>query len=108
MSETPKTHEEMSNVAARVTRQVESLLDEAQPVISRVSHLVKEELNGLSDSGKGALSEAKNKLGKEVQHVRISTEHIIQHDPIRSVLVAAGTGAVAALMVSWLLRSRTQ
>jgi hypothetical protein len=38
----------------------------------------------------------------------VSTEHIIQHDPIRSVLIAAGTGAAVALAASWLLRSRSQ
>lgn len=108
MSEFKNTPEEMANTGARVIRQVEGLVDDAQPVINRMSHLVKEELQGLNASGKDALSDAKHRLEKETQHVRASTEHIIQHDPIRSVLIAAGTGAAAALMVSWLLRSRTQ
>jgi ElaB/YqjD/DUF883 family membrane-anchored ribosome-binding protein len=52
------------------------------------------------------MSDAKHKLEKEARHVRVTTEHFIQHEPLTSVLIAAGTGAAAALAVSWLMRSR--
>jgi hypothetical protein len=54
------------------------------------------------------VSDAQPKLEKEAHHVRLTTENIIQHDPIRSVLIAAGTGAAVALAASWLMRSRSQ
>ena len=108
MSDTKTALEKISSLGARVSNQVEGMVDEAQPALSRMSHRVKDELHDLSESGKEALSDAKHKLEKEAHHVRVTTEHIIQHDPIRSVLIAAGTGAAVALAASWLLRSRTQ
>lgn len=108
MSDSKTTHERISSLGARVTSQVESMVDEAQPALNRMPHRVKDELHDLSESGKEALSDAKHKLEKEAHHVRMTTEHIIQHDPIRSVLIAAGTGAAVALAASWFMRSRSQ
>jgi ElaB/YqjD/DUF883 family membrane-anchored ribosome-binding protein len=108
MSDSKTAHEKISSLGARVTSQAEGLVDEAQPVLNRVTHRVKDELHDLSESGKEALSDAKYKLEKEAHHVRVTTEHIIQHDPIRSVLIAAGTGAAVALAASWFVRSRSQ
>jgi ElaB/YqjD/DUF883 family membrane-anchored ribosome-binding protein len=98
MSDSKTAHEKISSLGARVTSQVEGLVDEAQPALSRMTHRVKDELHDLSESGKEALSDAKHKLEKEAHHVRLTTEHII----------AAGTGAAVALAASWLLRSRSQ
>lgn len=108
MSDTKTVHEKMSTVGARVSGQVDDMLDDARPVISRMSHRVQDELHDLSESGKEALADAKHKLEKEARHVHETTTHWIQHDPIRSVLIAAGTGAVAALAVAWFVRSRQQ
>ena len=108
MSDSQTAHEKISSLGARVTSQFEGLVDEAQPAINRMTHRLKDELHGLSESGKEALSDAQHKLEKEAHHVRLTTENIIQHDPIRSVLIAAGTGAAVALAASWLMRSRSQ
>jgi ElaB/YqjD/DUF883 family membrane-anchored ribosome-binding protein len=108
MSDSKTAHEKISSLGARATSQVEGLVDEAQPALNRMAHRVKDELLDLSESGKSALSDAKLKLEKEAHHVRVTTEHIIQHEPIRSVLVAAGTGAAVALAASWFMRSRSQ
>jgi ElaB/YqjD/DUF883 family membrane-anchored ribosome-binding protein len=108
MSDSQTAHEKISSLGARVTSQFEGLVDEAQPALNRMTHRLKDELHGLSESGKEALSDAQHKLEKEAHHVRLTTENIIQHDPIRSVLIAAGTGAAVALAASWLMRSRSQ
>lgn len=106
MSDSKTATEKMSSLGARLAHQVEGLVDETQPAYSRASHRIKDELHDLGESGKEALSDAKHKLEKEAQHVRSTTESLIQHDPIRSVFIAAATGASAALLVSWLMRSR--
>ena len=108
MSDTKTVHEKMATMGARVSGQVDNILDDARPTISRMSHLVQDELHDLGQSGKEALSDVKHKLEKEARHVRETTTHWIQHDPLRSVLIAAGTGAVAALAVAWFVRSRQQ
>jgi ElaB/YqjD/DUF883 family membrane-anchored ribosome-binding protein len=108
MSDSKTAHEKISSLGARVTSQVEGLVDKAQPALNRMTDRVKDELHDLSESGKEVFSDAKHKLEKEAHHVRVSTEHIIQYDPIRSVLIAAGTGAAVALAASWFMRSRSQ
>jgi ElaB/YqjD/DUF883 family membrane-anchored ribosome-binding protein len=106
MSEPKTTHEKISSLGASVSNSVNEAMDEARPAIGRMGNLVQEELNNLSDTGQKACAEAKRKLEKEAQHVRVTTEHYIQHAPLNSVLIAAGVGAAAALGVCWLMRSR--
>jgi len=106
MSDLKTTHEKISSMGASVSSKVNEAMDEARPVMSRMSHVVQEELNSLGDTGKEAYAEAKRKLEKEAQHVRVTTEHYIQHAPLNSVLIAAGVGAAAALGVCWLMRAR--
>jgi ElaB/YqjD/DUF883 family membrane-anchored ribosome-binding protein len=108
MSDSKTVQEKISSLGARVNSQVQGLVEEVQPTLQRMTHLVKDELQDLSESGQEAFSDAKHKLEKEAHHVRVTTEHIIQHDPIRSVLIAAGTGAAIALAASWFMRSRSK
>lgn len=108
MSNTKTTNEKISSLGAGITSQVEDLVDEARPALDRMSHRVKDEWHDLTESGKEALTDAKHKLETEAKHVRLTTEHMIHHDPIRSVLIAAGTGAAIALAASWFIRSRSQ
>lgn len=100
------SHEKMASLGASVGETLNAALDEARPAVSRLSHRVQDELQSLSESSKEAYADTKHKLEKEAQHVRVTTEHYIQHAPISSVLVAASAGAVAALGVCWLMRSR--
>jgi ElaB/YqjD/DUF883 family membrane-anchored ribosome-binding protein len=106
MSDFKSATEKISSLGASVNSNVDELLNEARPVLSRMTDRVKDELHDLSESGKEAMSDVKHKLEKEARHVRVTTEHFIQHEPLTSVLIAAGTGAAAALAVSWLMRSR--
>ena len=106
MSDPKTTHEKISSLGASVTSSVNEAIDEARPAMSRMGHMVQDELHSLGDTGKEAYAQAKRKLEKEAQHVRVTTEHYIQHAPLNSVLIAAGVGAAAALGVCWLMRSR--
>jgi ElaB/YqjD/DUF883 family membrane-anchored ribosome-binding protein len=106
MSDLKTATEKMTSLGTSVNSNVDELLNEARPVLSRMTHRVKDELHDLSESGKDAMSDVKHKMEKEARHVRVTTEHFIQHEPLTSVLIAAGTGAAAALAVSWLMRSR--
>ena len=108
MSDPKTASENISSLGNRVTRQMEGLIDEAQPALNRMTHRVKDEWHDLNESGKEALLDAQHKLEKEARHVRLSAERIIEHDPIRSVMIAAGTGAALALAASWIMRSRSR
>lgn len=107
MSDPKTTHEKISSLGTTVSGRVNEALDEARPALSRMGQRAMDKLNNLSESGQEAYADAKHELQKEAHHVRVTTEHYIQHAPLSSVLVAAGLGAVAAWGVSWLMRSRT-
>lgn len=106
MSDLKTTQEKMSTMGAHVSSQVSDALKEARPVMERVSHRIKDELNHMGEAGKDAAADVKHKIENEAHHVRVTAEHFIQHQPLNAVLMAAGTGAVAAMAVSWLMRSR--
>lgn len=106
MSDVKTTPEKMSSLGTSATSPVDQLINEARPVFSRMTDRVKDELHELGESGKEAMSDVKHKLQDEARQVRVKTEHYIQHEPMASVLIAAGTGAAAALAVSWFMRSR--
>lgn len=55
---------------------------------------------GIADSVNAALIEGK------VRHAKQAAENYIHHAPLKSVLIAAGTGAATALAVSWLMHLR--
>jgi ElaB/YqjD/DUF883 family membrane-anchored ribosome-binding protein len=108
MSDQKTAHEKIASLGASMSSQVNEALQQAEPAMNRMGHRVKDELHNLSESGKDAYADAMHKLEKEAHHARITTEHLIQHSPINAVLIAAGTGALAALAVSWFMRSRQQ
>ena len=106
MSDQKTAHEKISALGANISNNVNEALQGAQPAMNRMSHRVKDELHSLEESGKDAYADAKHKIEKEAHHARVTTEHLIQSAPFNAVLIAAGTGALAALAVSWFMRSR--
>ncbi len=108
MSDQKTAQEKISSLGANISSNVNEALHDAQPAMNRMDKRVRDELHNLGESGKDVYADAMHKLEKEAHHVRVTTEHLIQQSPFNSVLIAAGTGAVAALAVSWLMRSRQQ
>ena len=60
----------------------------------------------MGDVGMDAAADVKHKIENEAHHVRVTAAHFVQHQPLNAILIAAGTGALAAMAASWLLRSR--
>lgn len=106
MTEFNTATEKMSSLGASVSSNVEELLSEARPALSRMTDRVKDEWHELGETGKEAISGVKHKIENEARNVKVTTEHFIQHEPFKSVLIAAGTGAAVAMALTWLLRSR--
>lgn len=107
MSDPKNVQEKMSSLGARIASNANEAMREARPAVDRVTHRVKDELSHLRESGEEAVSDVQHKIEKEARKVRVNAEHLIQHQPFNSILIAAGTGAVAALAVSWFMHSRT-
>ncbi len=108
MSELKTSQEKLSALSADISDSVNEALHKARPAINHMADRMSDGLHDLAQHGKEAVLEAEHKLEQEARHAKALADHYIQHAPIQSVLIAAGTGAVAALAVSWFMRSRTQ
>ena len=107
MSDQKPPQETLSSFGAGLSSTVNEALQEARPAFSRMADRVTESMHELADQSRDAACEAERQVESKVRHIRVSAEHYIQHSPFKSVLIAAGTGAVTALAVSWLMRSRS-
>lgn len=106
MSDPQTPQEKMSSLRADVTGTVKDVLNEARPALNRVADRVNDSVHDLLNQGKEAACKAERQLENEARHLRATAEHHIQHAPIKSILIAAGTGAATALAAAWLMRSR--
>lgn len=106
MSDSKTAQEKIASMGANVSSHVNDAIKEARPVMERVSHRIKDELNHMGDVGMDAAADVKHKIENEAHHVRVTAAHFVQHQPLNAILIAAGTGALAAMAASWLLRSR--
>jgi ElaB/YqjD/DUF883 family membrane-anchored ribosome-binding protein len=106
MSDPKIAQEKVATLGASVASSVDEALQQALPAMDRITHRFKDDLHDLGNSGKDLAMDVKHKLESEVQRHRLNAEQFIQRKPLNSVLIAAGTGALTALAVSWLLRSR--
>lgn len=106
MSDQKSVNEKMASLGESISSNLNEALHGAQPAINRMGQCMKDELHQFGESGREAVSGVKQKLDREVQHVRVTAEHHIQQQPLSSVVIAAGAGAAVALAVSWLMRSR--
>ena len=96
----------MSSLRADVTSTVNDVLNEARPALNRVADRVNDSVHDLLNQSKTAAYKAEQQLENEARHLRATAEHHIQRAPMKSILIAAGTGAATALAAAWLMRSR--
>eukprot|EP01030_Chromulinospumella_sphaerica_P006242 gene6242-6102_t len=87
----------MSAVGADISGKVNDVIDEARPVLHRIADRVSDTAQELAQKGKDAAHEAQEQLEIGAQRVRENAEHYVQNAPLKSLLLAAGTGAAVAL-----------
>jgi ElaB/YqjD/DUF883 family membrane-anchored ribosome-binding protein len=105
MSDNTSPSEKMSSLGAGISGVVNDMLNEARPAFQRMAEQAQCTMHDMAIQSQDEALDAKHQLEKGVRHVRVTAEHYIQHAPIRSVLIAAGTGAATALAAFWLMRS---
>ncbi|OYU32845.1 MAG: hypothetical protein CFE39_01540 [Comamonadaceae bacterium PBBC2] len=108
MTDHKTPQEKMATFSAGLTSSVSDALHEARPAMNRLADRVNDGLSDLAAKGKDAALDAEHEVHKRALHAQHAAEKLIQHAPIRSVLIAAGTGAVTALAVSWLMHLRKE
>ena len=106
MTDHKTPQEKMAALGAGISNSVSDALHEARPAMHRLTDQVNDHLNDLAAKGKDAALDAEHEVHKRALHAQYAAEKLIQHAPIRSVLIAAGTGAATALAVSWLMHLR--
>jgi ElaB/YqjD/DUF883 family membrane-anchored ribosome-binding protein len=103
----PKTpQEKIASLSAGISGAVNNVMHEAKPMLDRMADRVNDGMHDMAKQGKDAAYAAEHRLEREARHMRTNAQHYIQHEPMKSVLIAAGTGAATALLVSWIMRSR--
>lgn len=106
MSDPKPPFDKFSSLSADMSGAVNEALSEAQPMLNRMADRFSDSVQDLAQRGKESALEAEHRIEREARHARRLAESYIQHAPLKSVLIAAGTGAATALAVSWYLQSR--
>lgn len=105
MTDAKTPNEKLTALGADVTHTYKDALNEVRPVLNRMTDRAQNSMHELAAKGKDAALSAEHLLEKEARHVHRAAEHYIQDAPLKSVLIAAGTGAATALLAAWFLRS---
>ena len=80
----------------------------AETALANTQHAASQALNGLShamDHGLVRAHDASVQLREAARHTSLDASSAIRHDPVKSVLIAAATGAALMALVSLLTRS---
>ena len=97
-----------SDIGSHISGALHDAMRENTHDLHRVSERLADSINDLANKGKDAAADMQRRLEKEGQKMSASAEHYIQHDPFRSVLMAAGVGAAAGALLSWWIGSRSR
>ncbi len=62
----------------------------------------------LADSALEGVRHTSHQMRVKAEHAADNTVHYIQHEPVKSMLMAAATGAALMALVSLISRSRSQ
>jgi ElaB/YqjD/DUF883 family membrane-anchored ribosome-binding protein len=84
------------------TPEARSLADDAGHLIDRAAGAA----SGKAHRGLDAVLDGAHRVRDTVRHAGDNASDYIRHDPLKAVLVAAGAGALLALLVSLLARRR--
>ncbi len=83
-------------------------LQTAETMLATTQHAASEAMNGIGhamDHGMVRAHDAGAQLREAARHTSLDASSAIRHDPVKSVLIAAATGAALMALVSLLTRS---
>ena len=106
MTEPQSTQEKLATVASGISSTLQDAAHDAKPVFERMADRLSDSISDMAHHSRDAAVDAKKLLEHKTQKVTSTAEHYIHCAPFKSVLIAAGVGAAAATLVSWLMRSR--
>ena len=101
----PQTTQEKP-VGAGASATLQEAAHEAKPAFERLADRLSESISDMAHHSRDAAVEAQKLLEQRTLKATSTAEHYIHCAPFKSVLIAAGVGAAAATLVSWLIRAR--
>ena len=85
-----------------LSHSVKDLRDQAAPLVNRAT----EQASALAHRGADAVRESSRQLREQAAHASDVTVNYIKDEPVKSILIAAATGAALMGLISMMGRSR--
>ena len=98
-----KSTQKAANEALQsISQSLQDLSHQATPLLERAANGA----SSLTHHGLDRLRESTHELRVKAEHAQESTVKYIQHEPVKSVLIAAATGAALMALISLVSHSR--
>jgi ElaB/YqjD/DUF883 family membrane-anchored ribosome-binding protein len=81
---------------------LQDLRDQTGPIVERAG----EQVSAMAHRGIDSVRDTSHQLRLKVEHASDNTIGYIRHEPVKSVLIAAATGAALMALISLMTRSR--
>lgn len=81
---------------------LQDLRQQTTPMVERAS----DQVSAMAHRGMDSVRDTSHQLRRKVEHASDNTIGYIRHEPVKSVLIAAATGAALMALVSLLTRPR--
>ena len=91
-------------IGNKTTEQPGNSADQIAPLLSRAT----DQASAFAQRGLDAVRDTSQQLRSKAQHASDTTVNYIKHEPYKSVLIAAATGAALMALVSLISRSRNR
>lgn len=96
------------NLANHALDDLSSTADDVRDRVAPLLNRASEQASALAQRGVNAVRDGSQQLRKSAQRASDNTVDYIKAEPMKSVLIAAATGAVLMALVGLLSRSRTR
>jgi ElaB/YqjD/DUF883 family membrane-anchored ribosome-binding protein len=98
-----KSTEQAANEALQsISQSLQDLRHQASPMLERAAN----QASSLTHHGLDCLRESTHQLRLKAEHAQENTVNYIKHEPVKSVLIAAATGAALMALISLVSHSR--
>ena len=106
MTDSQSPIDKMATSAIGVSSTVQEAAHEAKPALERLAERLSDSISDMAHHSRDTAIETRKLLAQKTHQATSTAEHCIQRAPFKSVFIAAGVGAVAATLASWLMRPR--
>lgn len=104
MTDRKSVNDKVEALGTGISDTVHDLLREAKPLLHSATDRMTDRVNELTQQGVDAACQGKRHLEESSQNLMAHASHMIRHEPFKAMLVAAGVGAAAVLLVDLMTR----